>query len=143
MPPRESDGRRRRALPLVLVADDNDDARSLVAECLRDAGYSVAEARDGMSVIEQARELLPVAILLDLEMPVVDGCMAARTLKQDPATAGIPILAFTGSVRGVDRTRALEAGCEAFLDKPSTGDVILSALGRLLDSGARGRLPNA
>ena len=143
MTSRESDGRRRRALPLILVADDDDDARFLVAECLRDAGYSVAEASDGNSVIERARELMPVAILLDLEMPVVDGCMAARTLKQDPDTAGIPILAFTGSESRADRKRALEAGCEAFLDKPCTGAVILSALGRLLDSGARGRLPTA
>ncbi len=140
---RESDGRRRRALPLVLVADDDDDARSLVVDCLREAGYSVAEARDGMSAIEQARELIPVAVLLDLNMPIVDGCMVARTLKQDPTTAGIPLLAFTGSESRADRARALDAGCEAFLDKPSTGDVILSALGRVLDSGARGRLPTA
>jgi two-component system cell cycle response regulator DivK len=143
MPRRESDEQRRHARPLVLVADDDDDSRALVADCLRHAGYAVAEARDGIATIERARELLPVAILLDLEMPVVDGCMAARTLKQDPATAGIPILAFTGSEARAYRTRALEAGCEAFLDKPSTGDVIVSALSRLLDSGARGRLPIA
>jgi two-component system, cell cycle response regulator DivK len=130
-----------KAHPLVLIADDDDDARSLVADCLRDAGYTVAEARDGSAVIELARELMPVAILLDLEMPIVDGCVAARVLKRDPVTAGIPILAFTGSETRADRARALDAGCEAFLDKPSTGDVILSALGRLLESGPRGRVP--
>lgn len=137
----ESEGRYRRALPLILVADDDDDARELVADCLRGAGYSVAEARDGVVAIEQARSLIPVALLLDLEMPIINGCMVARTLKSDPTTADIPILCFTGSENRADRARALEAGCEAFLDKPSTGDVILSALGRVLDSSARGRSP--
>jgi two-component system cell cycle response regulator DivK len=129
--------RRGRVPPLVLVADDEDDMRALVAACLRRAGYLVAEARDGASAIEQARTLLPSAILLDLEMPIIDGCAAARTLKSDPATSSIPILCFTGSAAGADRARALEAGCEAFLDKPATGEVLLAALGRVLDGGAR------
>ena len=122
--------------PLVLVVDDDDDFRALVAESLRAAGYSVVEAAGGRAAIEQARATLPRAIVLDLEMPQVDGCAVARILKDDASTSHIPIVAFTGSP-SAERGRALAAGCEAFLEKPATAEVIASVVARLVASGDR------
>ena len=104
------------------MVDDDDDFRALAAESLRAAGYTI----------------LPRAILLDLEMPQIDGCAVARMLKGDASTSHIPIVAFTGS-SGSERARALAAGCEAFLEKPATSEVIAAVVARVISSGKRDR----
>ena len=135
---RRSKVKHRSSPPVVLVVDDDDDFRALAAESLRAAGYTVVEAAGGGAAIEQARAILPRAILLDLEMPQIDGCAVARVLKADASTSHIPIVAFTGS-SGCERARALAACCEAFLEKPATSEVIAAVVARVISSGKRDR----
>lgn len=87
---------------MILVADDNDDARTIVRLALEHRGFRVTTAADGRDAIEQAREHAPDLILMDLQMPVVTGFEAAKTLKADPGTAHIPILALTAIDRQTD-----------------------------------------
>ena len=81
-------------------------------------GYDVLEARDGMEGLQMARDHQPDLILLDMQMPVMDGLEAARRLKADPSTSGIKILAVTSFAMKGDRERILEAGCDEYMAKP-------------------------
>lgn len=82
----------RRAPPLVLVVDDSAETREVYAACLRDAGFRTAQAENGLTALEKARELEPAIVVLDYEMPILDGLEAARCLKEDPRTCGIPLM---------------------------------------------------
>lgn len=77
---------------LVLIVDDSADTREVYAACLREAGFRTAQAENGLVALEKARELDPAIVVLDYQMPVLDGLAAARQLKQDPRTAGIPLV---------------------------------------------------
>ncbi len=82
----------RRRPPLVLVVDDAKDTRVIYAESLRFRGYRVEEASDGREAVERVRALAPDVVVLDLKLPVIDGCEATRRLKADPSTRAIPII---------------------------------------------------
>src|SRR2546430_2241223 len=86
--------------PLVLVVDDYQDAREMVAEYLAYTGFRVAEARNGAEAIEKAQSVSPDLILMDLSLPVMDGWEATRRLKADARTKKIPIIALTGHALG-------------------------------------------
>jgi two-component system cell cycle response regulator DivK len=81
---------------LVLLVEDDRDGRLLFAEWLRDAGFRVEQAHNGLQPLERAFDLRPDAILTDLNIPGIDGYELTRRLKSDPRTSGIPILAVTG-----------------------------------------------
>jgi CheY-like chemotaxis protein len=103
---------------LILVADDNVDARDIYATYLEFSGFRVATAVDGREVLHKARELHPDVILLDLSMPGMDGWQAAKALRADSTTSDIIIVALTGhAMKGSDRI-AYEAGCDRYLIKP-------------------------
>ena len=101
----------------VLVVDDSDDVRLLVCMRLRAAGYRVAEARDGREAVEVAQERRPALILMDIQMPVLDGLAATRLLRDVRELAGMAIVAFSAFDSGGGKQRALEAGCTDFVDK--------------------------
>lgn len=102
----------------MLVAEDNEDNRIIAATILRHSGYRVIEATSGAEAMQLARSELPALILMDVGMPDIDGWSATRTLKADPATQQIVILAFTAHALPGDRDVALEAGCDGYLAKP-------------------------
>ena len=110
--------------PLVLVADDSAELREIYAEALRDAGLRVELATDGVDAVEKALALLPDVIVIDLEMPRLDGLAAARRLKQDPRTSGVPVILST-SLPVKDEAEL--AGC-AFLEKPCRLDALVAAV---------------
>ena len=112
--PATSDG----MAPLVLVAEDNEDNRIIAATILRHSGYRVAEATTGVEAMQIARSMLPDLILMDVGMPDIDGWSTTRTLKNDPATHDIVIVAFTAHALPGDREQALQAGCDGYLAKP-------------------------
>lgn len=118
--------------PKVLVVDDYVDAREMYAEYLRFAGFRVSEAANGVEAIERALEALPDIILMDLSLPVMDGCEATRQLKADARTAAIPILALTGHALAGYPERAREAGCDAFVAKPCLPEDLIVEIRRLL-----------
>lgn len=104
--------------PLVLVAEDNEDNRIIAATMLRHSGYRVVEATTGAEAMHIARTQRPALILMDVGMPDIDGWSATRSLKDDPETRGIIILAFTAHALPGDREHARNAGCDGYLAKP-------------------------
>ena len=105
--------------PLLLLAEDNEIGASLLANYLRQAGgYRVARALDGHEAIRLARELSPQLILMDIQMPGMDGLEATRQLRADPQTCKMPIIAVTALAMADDEERCLGAGADAYLSKP-------------------------
>lgn len=102
----------------MLVVDDFEDARTLYAEALRENGFVVWTASDGAEAVAKARQHRPHAIVMDLAMPVVDGFSATRTLKEDPLTRGIFILALTGHAERSFVDRAYASNVDAIMLKP-------------------------
>jgi two-component system, cell cycle response regulator DivK len=101
----------------VLVVDDSDDVRILVCMKLRAAGYDVVEARDGREAVEVAKATRPALILMDIQMPVMDGLAATRLLRDIRELSGMAIVAFSAFDSGGGKQRAMEAGCTDFVDK--------------------------
>ncbi len=102
----------------ILVVEDNQDNMDLVCFLLRNAGHEVLEALDGIKGLKIVEEDRPDLILLDLAIPEIDGWQIAETLKSNPDTDAIPVIAFTAHTLPGDRRRALEAGCNGFISKP-------------------------
>ena len=121
---------------LVLIADDSPEILDSHGEILRHAGYRVCTAGDGAEAIETAIRLRPDLIIMDLDMPVLDGWEATRRIRADLRTHHLPIIAFTsyGLRRYVDRS--FEAGCSAFIDKPCEGRVLVAEIERTLAARA-------
>jgi len=125
--------------PLVLLVEDDRDGRLLFVEWLRQAGFRVAAAHNGLQALERAFELVPDAILTDLHIPGIDGYELTRRLKNDPRTSAIPVLAITGYAPFTqDPSRADRAGCDAILPKPCDPDDLSTTLHALI-AEARGR----
>lgn len=116
----------------MLVVDDNDDHRALYRIVLEAEGYRVVEASQGASAIAKAIALRPDVILLDFDMPQLDGAQACRWLKTSPETSHIPIVVFTGH-RGERAGRAaIEAGCDRFVIKGGSPDDVVRAVKEML-----------
>jgi two-component system cell cycle response regulator DivK len=125
--------------PLVLLVEDDPDARLLFTEWLRDSGFRVETAHNGLQALERAVELRPDAILTDLHIPGIDGYELTRRVKSDPRTASIPVLAVTGyGPFTQDPSRADRAGCDAILPKPCDPDDLVNTLKALIAT-AHGR----
>jgi CheY-like chemotaxis protein len=109
----------------VLVVDDDPDLRHLWELWLTFWGFAVEEASNGLEAIKKARTFQPHLVLMDIWMPVLDGLIATRTLKADPAMKDVPVLALSADSFPPAQERAFEAGCEAFLPKPVNPDALL------------------
>ena len=118
--------------PLVLVVDDYQDAREMYAEYLTFSGFRVAEAANGVDAVQQATDLSPDIILMDLSLPGMDGWEATRRIKLDERTKHIPVIALTGHALPGISTSAKDAGCDAFIIKPCLPDAVVSEVRRLL-----------
>jgi len=102
----------------VLVADDNPAGRELVREGLTGHASSIIEAADGREALEKIRETRPDLVLLDIQMPEMDGYEVLREIRSDPALGGLRVVALTAFAMQGDRERALEAGFDDYLTKP-------------------------
>src|SRR5689334_10778899 len=101
-----------KAEPLVLVVEDLEDAYELLTDLLAEAHFTVVGACNGIDAVDTAVKLLPDLIVMDLSLPLMGGCEAARLLKSDDRTKEIPIIALTGHRNFLGMAR--EAGCDAF-----------------------------
>ena len=107
------------ARPLVLITDDDRDSREMFAVYLNMNGYYVEVAKDGQEAVRKARTLLPDVIVMDLEMPKLDGWGAMRELRSRPETAAIPIIILTGhDLKDYLEHSAISEGAAAYLMKP-------------------------
>ncbi len=102
----------------ILVVDDNPTGRDVVAAYLRGRGYRVDVAANGHEAIDQASRLEPSLILMDIQMPDMDGIEAMKQLRANPALARVPIIALTALAMQGDRERCLEAGADSYVSKP-------------------------
>ncbi len=102
----------------VLLVEDHEEIWDFLSRRLTRRGYEVTVATDGQAGVDRARADRPDVMLLDMNLPVLDGWSAARMLKAEPATAGIPIIALTAHAMSGDREKALAAGCDDYHPKP-------------------------
>ena len=122
---------------LILIVEDNDKNRKLVRDVLQVKGYRVAEAETGEEGVRLARELHPDLILMDIQLPGIDGIRAFRQIRDDPATATIPTIAVTASAMTQDRKTIMAAGFEAYQSKPLNVKAFLEVVRQTLDAGPR------
>ena len=102
----------------ILIVEDNDNNRSLFRDILTFHGYQVLVAADGQEGMALARELAPDLILMDIQLPGMDGMTACGILKGDPATSRLKIIALTSFAMQGDREKFLAAGFDGYLSKP-------------------------
>ncbi len=122
----------------VLLVEDNPDNFQLVRFLLEQGGHQVLGAYNGREGVELARKEMPDLVLMDLSLPEVDGWTAARQLKEDPATAAIPLLALTAHTLPGDRLRALQSGFNGFISKPIDIKSFPEKINRALESKGKG-----
>jgi two-component system cell cycle response regulator DivK len=108
------------AAPLVLIVEDNPRNMTLVRDVLGYAGYRTLEASDGEEGVALARAHKPDLVLMDIQLPGIDGVEALARLRQDASTAAIPVVALTAFAMKDDRERLLAAGFRGYLEKPLT-----------------------
>lgn len=102
----------------ILYIEDNPENRLLVRRVLEAEGYSIMEATDGSAGLEMAAQMQPDLILLDINLPEIDGYDLARRFRETPGLQQVPILAVTANVMQGDRERTLAAGCDGYIQKP-------------------------
>jgi len=114
--------------PLILIVDDSLTVRKITSRLLTRAGFAVSTARDGVDALQVLAEQIPDVILLDIEMPRMDGFEFAKTVKGDPKYESIPIIMITSRTAEKHRNRAAELGVDMYLGKPYQEDELLKHL---------------
>lgn len=112
----------------ILYIEDNPENRLLMRRVLMAEGYLVEEASDGNSGLQKAAESPPDLILMDINLPEIDGYEVTARLKQLPNMAGVPIIAVTANVMKGDREKTLAAGCDGYIQKPIDIDLLPSQI---------------
>lgn len=125
----------------ILIVDDYADALDIWAIYLQSMGYRVSTAADGLIAVAKAEALLPDLIVLDLELPGLTGFEAARRLRANPETAGIPLIAATGYSHERQLAMARESGFDAVVVKPCDPDMLVQEIERLLPPDGEGSQP--
>jgi two-component system cell cycle response regulator DivK len=119
----------------VLVVEDNDKNMKLVRDVLQATGYSTLEATTGEEAIELALSQTPALVLMDVQLPGIDGVEALERLRQNERTVSIPVLALTAQAMSGDRERFLEAGFDGYLAKPVDVRELIQAVREHCDRG--------
>ena len=130
--PTERRGPDRVTRPRILVVDDSSTIRRILAGHLEKAGYGVEQAGDGRAAIDRCRADAPDLVLLDVDMPELDGRATLREMKADAALAGIPVLFLTAHSGGEDVAAGLELGAQDYLRKPCEPVELLARVGTAL-----------
>ena len=120
---------------LILVVDDDARGLTLATDLLRVSGYNVITASDGSQAVALAKANNPVLVLMDIQLPVMDGYEATRTLKADPLTRHIKIVALTASAMRGDEDKVFQAGCDGYISKPIEIHGFLSKVREYLKHG--------
>ncbi len=110
----------------ILVVEDHEDNRRIMNDLLSGAGYDVIEAVTGEEALRVAEAEHPDLILMDIQLPGLDGLEATRRIKANPALRHIPVIAVTSYALSGDEAKALEAGCDAYFSKPVSPRALLA-----------------
>jgi len=117
---------------LILIIEDNEKNRRLVRDVLQFKGYETIESETGEEGVELARSRQPALVLMDIQLPGIDGITALKRLREDPATRGMRVMAVTASAMTQDRQTILAAGFDAYQSKPINVKAFLEAVQELL-----------
>jgi len=120
----------------ILLVEDNPQNRYLVTFLLEKSGFEVIAAEDGEEALRAVEEHTPALILMDIQLPKMDGYEATRRIKADPRFRDIPLVALTAHSMKGDRGKAIAAGCDDYITKPVDADGLVDHIRRLL--AARG-----
>ena len=119
-------------MPKLLLVEDDENNRDMLSRRLIRKGYEVAIAINGVDACEKVRTESPALILMDMQMPVMDGYEATRRLKADPATRHIPLIGLSAHAMSEHRDQALTAGCDDYDTKPVEIPRLLEKIAALL-----------
>lgn len=122
---------------LILVIEDNEKNRKLVRDVLAHQAYQVLEAESGEDGVRLAHEHRPALILMDIQLPGINGIEALHRLRAAPETRAIRVIAVTASAMTADRTKIMAAGFDGYQSKPISVRPFLAAVREALDRGAR------
>ena len=117
----------------ILVVEDQEDNRQILRDLLGSAGFRMVEAHDGEQALAMARSQRPDLILMDIQLPILDGYEATRAIKRDPELKHIPVIAVTSYALSGDEARAREAGCDAYVAKPYSTRHLLARIEQFLE----------
>jgi CheY-like chemotaxis protein len=120
----------------ILYVEDNEDNIYMLTRRLGRKGYDVVVATDGAKGLEMAREEAPALVLMDLNLPVLDGWEATRRLKAAEETRGIPVVALSAFAMAGDREKAIEAGCDDYVSKPIDFKILYAKIETILGNKA-------
>jgi len=121
---------------LILIVEDNEKNLKLVRDVLRHTGYQTIEAGTGEDGVRLAKERVPALILMDIQLPGMDGITALGQLRADPATRAIPVIAVTASAMTQDRKKILAAGFDGYQTKPIKVREFMDVVRQTLDRHA-------
>lgn len=116
----------------ILIVEDQEDNRRIVRDMLRHAGYQTVEATTGEDAIASANAMAPDLILMDVQLPGLDGYATTRRIKSDPSMQQIPIIAVTSFALSDDVDKAKQAGCDDYIAKPYSPRILLQRVKTLL-----------
>jgi two-component system cell cycle response regulator DivK len=119
----------------ILIVEDNEKNMKLARDVLQSRGYTTLEAVTGEDGVRMAVEKKPDLVLMDIQLPGINGIEALRRVRADPDCARIPIVAFTASVMSADRSQITEAGFDGFIGKPINLKDFLDTVKRVLEAG--------
>ena len=117
---------------LILIVEDNEKNRRLVRDVLQFKGYETIETETGEEGVELARTRQPALVLMDIQLPGIDGITALKRLREDPATRGMRVMAVTASAMTQDRQTILAAGFDGYQSKPINVKAFVEAVQELL-----------
>lgn len=120
----------------ILLIEDNEQNRYLVTFLLQARGWEVVHAADGPAGLALAGDIAPALILLDIQLPGMDGYAVARALRTNPKLAAIPVVAVTSYAMSGDRERCIEAGCTGYLEKPIDPQTFVAEVEAMLEASA-------
>jgi two-component system cell cycle response regulator DivK len=124
--------------PIILLIEDNEQNRYLITFLLEQRGYCVVSTTNGAAGLELAGQVRPALILLDIQLPAMDGYAVARALRDMPAMRGVPIVAVTSYAMVGDREKSLAAGCDGYLEKPINPDTFVAEIEQFLPPEQKG-----
>ncbi len=118
----------------ILVIEDTEDNRQILGDLLSSAGYELIEAMDGLEGVATAEREQPDLILMDIQLPGIDGYEATRRIRKIPALAKVPIIAVTSYALSGDEAKTREAGCDGYVAKPYSPRQLLAKIREFLPS---------
>lgn len=121
------------SLKRILIVEDTEDNRQILRDLLTNAGFDIIEAHDGEAAVVAASEFRPDLILMDIQLPIMNGYEAIRRIKADTTLQLIPIIAVTSYALSEDKEKARAAGCDGYVAKPFSPRQLLATVRDLLE----------